>query len=65
MERKMKKKFTVRLDEELSKLLSEIKNKHLYNLSALVRQALREKLVDFSSLDNSGKGRELEKDNVI
>ena len=50
------KKITVRLDEELSKLLSELKNKNLYNLSALVRQALRKKLVDFSTLDNSGKG---------
>ena len=59
------KKITVRLDEELSKPLSELKNKNLYNLSALVRQALRKKLVDFSTLDNSGKGREVEKDNVI
>lgn len=59
------KKFTVRLDDELSKLFSELKNKNLYNLSALVRQALRKKLVDFSTLDNSGKGREVEKDNVI
>ena len=59
------KKITVRLDEELSKLLSELKNKNLYNLSALVRQALRKKLVDFSTLYNSGKGREVEKDNVI
>ena len=59
------KKITVRLDEELSKLLSELKNKNLYNLSALVRQALRKKLVDFSTLDNSCKGREVEKDNVI
>lgn len=51
------KKITVRLDRELSKLLSDIQNKHLYNLSALVRQALREKLCNFISLDNSGKGR--------
>lgn len=58
-------KFTVRLDEELSKLLSEIKNKNLYNLSAIVRQALREKLVDFIRIDNSGIGREAEKGNVI
>ena len=59
------KKITVRLDEELSKLLSDIQNKHLYNLSAFVRQALREKLIDFIYIDNSGKGREGEKDNVI
>ena len=58
-------KITVRLDEELSQLLSEIKNKNLYNLSALVRQVLREKLVDFIPLDNSGRGREVEKGNVI
>ena len=59
------KKFTVRLDEELSKLLSELKNKNLYNLSAIVRQALRDKLVDFIHIDNSGIGREVEKGNVI
>ena len=58
-------KITVRLDEELSQLLSEIKNKNLYNLSAFVRQALKEKLVDFSYIDNSGTGRGVEKDNVI
>ena len=59
------KKFTVRLDEELSKLLSDIQNKHLYNLSALVRQALREKLCNLISLDNSGKGRGVEKGDKI
>ena len=48
-------KITVRLDEELSQLLSEIKNKNLYNLSALVRQALREKLGAYISIDNSSK----------
>ncbi len=59
------RKFTVRLDEELSKLLSDIQNKNLYNLSALVRQALREKLVDFLDIDNSNKVRRVEKGNVI
>ena len=59
------KKITVRLDEELSKLFSELKNKNLYNLSALVRQALKEKLVDFLYIDNSGTGRGVEKGNVI
>lgn len=49
------KKFTVRLDEELSKLLTSIKNKNLYNLSALVRQALREKLGVYVSIDNSSQ----------
>ena len=59
------KKFTVRLDDELSKLFSELKNKNIYNLSALVRQALREKLVDFLDIDNSNKVRRVEKGNVI
>ena len=49
------KKFTVRLDEELQQLLSQIKNKGLYNLSALVRQALREKLGAYISIDNSSQ----------
>lgn len=49
------KKFTVRLDEELQQLLSQIKNKGLYNLSALVRQALREKLGVYVSIDNSSQ----------
>ena len=51
----MIKKFTVRLDEELQQLLSQIKNKGLYNLSALVRQALREKLGVYVSIDNSSQ----------
>ena len=62
--RKMRK-LTVRLDEELSKLISDIKSKNLYNLSAFVRQVLKEKLSKLIDIDNSGQLRGLEKDNVI
>ena len=60
----MIKKFTVRLDEELQQLLSQIKNKGLYNLSALVRQALREKLGVYVSIDNSSQHGSLQKGEV-
>lgn len=59
------RKLTVRLDEELSKLISDIKSKNLYNLSAFVRQVLKEKLSKLIDIDNSGQLRGLEKDNVI
>ena len=58
----MNTRITVRLDEELSKLLSQIQNKNIYNLSGLIREALKTKLNDFINVDNSGDLRSLEKD---
>ena len=39
----MNTRITVRLDEELSKLLSQIQNKNIFNLSGLIREALKTK----------------------
>lgn len=58
----MNTRITVRLDEELSKLLSQIQNKSIFNLSGLIREALKTKLNDFINVDNSGDMRSLEKD---
>lgn len=58
----MKTRITVRLDEELTKLLAQIQNKNIFNLSGLIREALRAKLNDFKGIDNSGDLKELEKD---
>lgn len=58
----MNTRITVRLDEELSKLLSQIQNKNIFNLSSLIREALKTKLNDFINVDNSGDLRSLEKD---
>ncbi len=58
----MNTRITVRLDEELSKLLSQIQNKSIFNLSGLIREALKAKLNDFINVDNSGDLRSLEKD---
>lgn len=58
----MNTRITVRLDEELSKLLSQIQNKSIFNLSGLIREALKAKLNDFINVDNSGDQRSLEKD---
>ena len=58
----MNTRITVRLDEELSKLLSQIQNKNIFNLSGLISEALKTKLNDFINVDNSGDLRSLEKD---
>ena len=58
----MNTRITVRLDEELSKLLSQIQNKNIFNLSGLIREALKTKLNDFINVDNGGDLRSLEKD---
>lgn len=58
----MNTRITVRLDEELSKLLSQIQNKSIFNLSGLIREALKAKLNDFINIDNSGDLRSLKKD---
>ena len=49
----MTDRITIRLNDELQQLITEIKNKGLYNLSALVRQALKDKLVVLLHIDNS------------
>ncbi|MCM1264841.1 MAG: ribbon-helix-helix protein, CopG family [Candidatus Gastranaerophilales bacterium] len=58
----MNTRITVRLDEELSKLLSQIQNKSIFNLSGLIREALKAKLNDFINIDNSEDLGSLEKD---
>lgn len=58
----MAERITIRLDEELQHLILKIKNKGLYNLSALVRQALKDKLSVFSYIDNSSQLIPLEKE---
>lgn len=55
------KKFTVRLDEDLSQLFTNIKNRNFYNLSAIVREALKEKLSVFLRQDNREEQPALEK----
>ena len=60
----MIKRFTVRLDEELSGLLSYIKDMNVYNLSALAREALRDKLSTYINIDNSMQLHTLKKDEV-
>ena len=57
----MMKKFTIRLDEELSQLFSNIRNKNCYNLSALARKVLKERLSAFISIDNSSEQGVLQK----
>lgn len=52
---KMTERITIRLNEELQQLLSKIRNKGIYNLSALVREALRDKLGVLLSIDNSSQ----------
>lgn len=58
----MTERITIRLDEELQLLILKIKNKGLYNLSALVRQALKDKLSVLSYIDNSSQLIPLEKE---
>lgn len=58
----MNTRITVRLDEELSKLLSQVQKKSIFNMSGLIREALKTKLNDFICIDNSGDLRSLEKD---
>ncbi len=58
----MAERITIRLDEELQHLILKIKNKGLYNLSALLRQALKDKLSVLSYIDNSSQLIPLEKE---
>ena len=58
----MTERITIRLNEELQQLITEIKNKGLYNLSAIVRQALKDKLSVLLLLDNSSTHVLLEKE---
>ena len=41
----MIQRITVRLDEGLTNLIASIKEKDIYNLSALTREALRDRLI--------------------
>ena len=55
----MIKRITVRIDEELEKLITHTKGWKVMNLSALVREALKKYLID--CIDNSSQHVLLEK----
>lgn len=62
----MIQRITVRLDEDLTNLITSIKEKDIYNLSALTREALRDSLMRILiNIDNSGQTEELKKDENI
>jgi len=62
----MIQRITVRLDEGLTNLIASIKEKDIYNLSALTREALRDRLMRILiNIDNSGQTEELKKDENI
>lgn len=62
----MIQRITVRLNEELSNLITSVKEKDIYNLSALTREALRDRLMRILiNIDNSGQTEELKKDENI
>ena len=55
----MIKRITVRIDEELEKLMAHIKGWELINISAVVREALKKYLIN--CIDNSSQHVLLEK----
>lgn len=59
----MNRRITFRLDKELEDLLSKLPNKLFYNLSVLVREALRTKVAEMINIDNSSHITSLEKGN--
>lgn len=63
--KKLFEKICVRVDIPLLHDLLKTKNKGVCNLSAFIREAIREKLNRFLYIDNSEQGKELEKDVVI
>lgn len=63
MEKKMSKRITLRLNEELLNSLKSVQDKGVFNLSRLIRKALEEKLTAHKSIDNSLEHIELEKEN--
>ena len=59
----MNKRITFRLDKELEDLLGKLPHRLFYNLSVLVREALRTKVAEMINIDNSSHITPLEKGN--
>lgn len=57
----MQKRITFRTDEELDNLIDNFTNKDLFNLSALIREALKERISEMIDIDNSSQYTSLEK----
>lgn len=65
MEKTMGERITVRLDEGLSSLVKQLKDKRIFNISGLIREAMWEKLSKMKDIDKSGEGEDLKKDDEI
>lgn len=65
MEKTMGERITVRLDGGLSSLIKQLKDKRIFNISGLIREAMWEKLSKMKDIDKSGEGEDLEKDDEI
>jgi Arc/MetJ-type ribon-helix-helix transcriptional regulator len=60
----MTQRITIRLDEGLSTLINTLRNKQIYNISGLIREALNDKL-EKMNIDKSGEGDDYKKDDEI
>jgi len=60
----MTQRITIRLDEGLSTLIKTLRNKQIYNISGLIREALNDKL-EKMNIDKSGEGDDYKKDDEI
>ena len=65
MEKTMGERITVRLDGGLSSLIKQLKDKEIFNISGLIREAMWEKLSKMKDIDKSGEGEDLEKDDEL
>lgn len=65
MEKTMGERITVRLDGGLSSLIKQLKDKGIFNISGLIRDAMWEKLSKMKDIDKSGEGEDLKKDDEI
>ena len=65
MEKTMGERITVRLDGGLSSLIKQLKDKGIFNISGLIREAMLEKLSKMKDIDKSGEGEDLKKDDEI
>ena len=60
----MTQRITIRLDEGLSTLINTLRNKQIYNISGLIREALNDKL-EKMNIDKSGEEDDYKKDDDI
>lgn len=60
----MTQRITIRLDEGLSTLINTLRNKQIYNISGLIREALNDKL-EKMNIDKSGEDDDYKKDDDI